>query len=94
MMFEQYHWKKAMKKGEPYKFKVCLVGCVPNVEKKAEILKLSTDFYETQLVILWVLKILEPYNLRQFFFLLLQWNEYMDRDHRESYYFNWPVYFP
>ncbi|KAL6277655.1 hypothetical protein ACE6H2_021256 [Prunus campanulata] len=43
MCFEQYHWKKAMKKGEPYKFK---------------------------------------------------WNQYMDKDLRDSYYFNWPVYFP
>ncbi|KAJ8899782.1 hypothetical protein K2173_019482 [Erythroxylum novogranatense] len=42
-LFEQYHWKKAMKKGQPYNFK---------------------------------------------------WNEYMDRDHRDSYYYNWPVYFP
>ncbi|KHG05145.1 Glutathione gamma-glutamylcysteinyltransferase 1 [Gossypium arboreum] len=23
-----------------------------------------------------------------------KWNEYMDKDHRDSYYFNWPVYFP
>ncbi|KAB2622387.1 hypothetical protein D8674_024569 [Pyrus ussuriensis x Pyrus communis] len=23
-----------------------------------------------------------------------KWNEYMDKDQRESYYFNWPVYFP
>ncbi|KAL9336665.1 hypothetical protein Peur_071153 [Populus x canadensis] len=41
-LFEQYHWKKAMKKKEPYKFK---------------------------------------------------WNK-MDREVRDSYYFNWPVYFP
>ncbi|KAK9118360.1 hypothetical protein Scep_016453 [Stephania cephalantha] len=43
MLFEQYHWKKALKKRQPYKFK---------------------------------------------------WNEYMDKDLRDSYYFNWPVYFP
>ncbi|XP_022748165.1 uncharacterized protein LOC111297821 [Durio zibethinus] len=24
----------------------------------------------------------------------IKWNEYMDKDHRDSYYFNWPVYFP
>ncbi|OWM82426.1 hypothetical protein CDL15_Pgr002000 [Punica granatum] len=42
-LFEQYHWKKARAKNQPYKFK---------------------------------------------------WNEYMDKDHRDSYYFNWPVYFP
>ncbi|KAL4296747.1 hypothetical protein GQ457_12G010610 [Hibiscus cannabinus] len=23
-----------------------------------------------------------------------KWNEYMDKDHRDSYYHNWPVYFP
>uniref|UniRef100_A0A9I9CW59 Uncharacterized protein n=1 Tax=Cucumis melo TaxID=3656 RepID=A0A9I9CW59_CUCME len=27
-------------------------------------------------------------------FPLLQWNQYMDKDHRDSYYFNWPIYFP
>lgn len=27
-------------------------------------------------------------------FLVLQWNEYMDKDHRDSYYHNWPIYFP
>ncbi|KAK4749321.1 hypothetical protein SAY87_026770 [Trapa incisa] len=43
MLFEQYHWKKAMAKKQPYRFK---------------------------------------------------WNEYMDKDHRDSYYHNWPVYFP
>ncbi|KAF9624555.1 hypothetical protein IFM89_011729 [Coptis chinensis] len=43
MLFEQHHWKKALKKGQPYQFK---------------------------------------------------WNQYMDKDLRESYYFNWPVYFP
>ncbi|KAH9735015.1 hypothetical protein WN944_003634 [Citrus x changshan-huyou] len=43
MLFEQYHWKKAQAKKQPYKFK---------------------------------------------------WNEYMDRELRDSYYFNWPVYFP
>ncbi|GMH23197.1 hypothetical protein Nepgr_025040 [Nepenthes gracilis] len=43
MLYEQYHWKKAMAKKQPYKFK---------------------------------------------------WNEYMDRETRDSYYFNWPVYFP
>ncbi|KAK6942783.1 hypothetical protein RJ641_028160 [Dillenia turbinata] len=42
MLFEQYHWKKAMKKGQPYKFK---------------------------------------------------WNE-LPREVRDSYYYNWPVYFP
>ncbi|KAG6745117.1 hypothetical protein POTOM_051761 [Populus tomentosa] len=41
-LFEQYHWKNAMKKKEPYKFK---------------------------------------------------WNK-MDREVRDSYYFNWPIYFP
>nr|DAD29702.1 TPA_asm: hypothetical protein HUJ06_031170 [Nelumbo nucifera] len=39
----QYHWKKALKKRQPYKFK---------------------------------------------------WNQYMNKDLRDSYYFNWPVYFP
>ncbi|KAI3895259.1 hypothetical protein MKW98_004007 [Papaver atlanticum] len=42
MIFEQYHWKKALQKKQPYKFK---------------------------------------------------WNE-MDKEVRDSYYFNWPVYFP
>ncbi|KAL0426423.1 UNVERIFIED_CONTAM: hypothetical protein Slati_2817100 [Sesamum latifolium] len=42
MLFEQYHWKKAREKNQPYKFK---------------------------------------------------WNQ-MDKDVRDSYYFNWPVYFP
>ncbi|KAL5740827.1 hypothetical protein ACOSQ2_030007 [Xanthoceras sorbifolium] len=42
MLFEQYHWKKAMEKKQPYKFK---------------------------------------------------WNQYMDADLRESYYYNWPDYF-
>ncbi|XWS52755.1 hypothetical protein CRYUN_Cryun11dG0099500 [Craigia yunnanensis] len=23
-----------------------------------------------------------------------KWNEYMDKDHKDSYYVNWPVYFP
>ncbi|KAE8690030.1 transcription initiation factor TFIID subunit 8-like [Hibiscus syriacus] len=23
-----------------------------------------------------------------------KWNEYMDKDLRDSYYYNWPVYFP
>ncbi|KAJ8492618.1 hypothetical protein OPV22_014339 [Ensete ventricosum] len=43
MMFEHYHWKKAMKKNEPYEFK---------------------------------------------------WNKYMTKPLRDSYYHNWPVYFP
>ncbi|KAK4348491.1 hypothetical protein RND71_031246 [Anisodus tanguticus] len=43
MMFEQHHWKKALKKNQDYEFK---------------------------------------------------WNQYMDKDERDSYYFNWPVYFP
>ncbi|XP_068655366.1 uncharacterized protein [Aristolochia californica] len=42
MLYEQYHWKKALKKGQPYEFK---------------------------------------------------WNT-MSQAERESYYFNWPVYFP
>ncbi|KAL3531968.1 hypothetical protein ACH5RR_005489 [Cinchona calisaya] len=42
MLFEQYHWKKALEKGQPYKFK---------------------------------------------------WNQ-QDKEVRDSYYFNWPVYFP
>ncbi|KAI3447567.1 hypothetical protein Pfo_004232 [Paulownia fortunei] len=42
MLFEQYHWKKAFEKKQPYKFK---------------------------------------------------WNQ-MDKELRDSYYFNWPVYFP
>ncbi|OMO72473.1 hypothetical protein CCACVL1_17780 [Corchorus capsularis] len=42
-LFEQYHWKKAREKKQPYKFK---------------------------------------------------WNEYMDRELRDAYYNNWPVYFP
>ncbi|KAG2690092.1 hypothetical protein I3843_09G168500 [Carya illinoinensis] len=42
MLFEQYHWKKAMEKNQPYKFK---------------------------------------------------WNQYMDKDLRDSYYHNWPLYF-
>ncbi|XP_009792583.2 uncharacterized protein LOC107791287 [Nicotiana tabacum] len=43
MLFEQHHWKKALKKNKDYEFK---------------------------------------------------WNQYMDKDARDSYYFNWPVYFP
>ncbi|KAF3628073.1 hypothetical protein FXO37_29567 [Capsicum annuum] len=43
MLFEQYHWKKALKKNKDYDFK---------------------------------------------------WNQYMDKATRDSYYFNWPVYFP
>ncbi|XP_059646843.1 uncharacterized protein LOC132293399 isoform X2 [Cornus florida] len=43
MLFEQYHWKKALGKKQPYKFK---------------------------------------------------WNQYMDKNTRDSYYINWPVYFP
>ncbi|KAG6471597.1 hypothetical protein ZIOFF_069041 [Zingiber officinale] len=42
MLFEHYHWKKALQKNEPYEFK---------------------------------------------------WNQ-MSRAVRDSYYFNWPVYFP
>ncbi|KAL1545824.1 hypothetical protein AAHA92_22504 [Salvia divinorum] len=42
MLFEQYHWKKARAKNQPYQF---------------------------------------------------QWNQ-MDKKVRDSYYFNWPVYFP
>ncbi|ERN07557.1 uncharacterized protein LOC18435782 [Amborella trichopoda] len=42
MLHEQYHWKKAMEKGEAYQFK---------------------------------------------------WNQ-MKKEVRDSYYFNWPVYFP
>ncbi|TXG58469.1 hypothetical protein EZV62_016298 [Acer yangbiense] len=42
MLFEQHHWKEAMKKKQPYKFK---------------------------------------------------WNQYMDAELRESYYYNWPIYF-
>ncbi|KAI9153358.1 hypothetical protein LWI28_010079 [Acer negundo] len=42
MLFEQHHWKKAIKKKQPYKFK---------------------------------------------------WNQYMDAELRESYYYNWPIYF-
>ncbi|KAL2514348.1 Uncharacterized protein Fot_28319 [Forsythia ovata] len=42
MLYEQYHWKKALEKKQPYKF---------------------------------------------------LWNQ-MDREVRDSYYFNWPVYFP
>ncbi|KAB1223663.1 hypothetical protein CJ030_MR2G011704 [Morella rubra] len=42
MLFEQYHWKKAMEKKQPYKF---------------------------------------------------MWNQ-MPREVRDSYYYNWPVYFP
>ncbi|MCD7462252.1 hypothetical protein HAX54_048129 [Datura stramonium] len=42
MLFEQYHWKKALKKNQDYEFK---------------------------------------------------WNQW-DRETRDSYYFNWPVYFP
>ncbi|XP_038721722.1 uncharacterized protein LOC120013838 [Tripterygium wilfordii] len=41
-LFEQYHWKKAKEKNQPYKF---------------------------------------------------QWNK-MDKEIRDSYYFNWPVFFP
>ncbi|KAI4349121.1 hypothetical protein L6164_009757 [Bauhinia variegata] len=41
-LFEQYHWKQAKKKGQPYKFR---------------------------------------------------WNQ-MDKEIRDSYYFNWPAYFP
>ncbi|KAH0737232.1 hypothetical protein KY290_035937 [Solanum tuberosum] len=40
MLFEQYHWKKALKKNQDYEFK---------------------------------------------------WNQYMDKDARDSYYFNWPM---
>ncbi|CAL5419891.1 unnamed protein product [Camellia sinensis] len=40
MLFEQYHWKKAMAKKQPYEFK---------------------------------------------------WNQYMDKEARDSYYFNWPM---
>lgn len=43
MLFEQHHWKKALKKNKDYEFK---------------------------------------------------WNQYMDKEARDSYYFNWPVYFP
>ncbi|XP_010936463.1 uncharacterized protein [Elaeis guineensis] len=43
MMFEHYHWKKAMEKNQPYQFK---------------------------------------------------WNQYMSKPVRDSYYYNWPVYFP
>ncbi|CAH9115546.1 unnamed protein product [Cuscuta europaea] len=42
MLFEQYHWKQARKKNQPYNFK---------------------------------------------------WNQ-MSKEVRDSYYFNWPVYFP
>ncbi|KAH0632532.1 hypothetical protein KY284_035318 [Solanum tuberosum] len=41
MLFEQYHWKKALKKNQDYEFK---------------------------------------------------WNQYMDKDARDSYYFNWPIF--
>lgn len=27
-------------------------------------------------------------------FVLLQWNECMDREDRDAYYLNWPIYFP
>ncbi|KAJ0777986.1 hypothetical protein HanRHA438_Chr02g0088021 [Helianthus annuus] len=43
MLFEQYHWKKALQKKQKYKF---------------------------------------------------SWNENWSRAARDSYYFNWPVYFP
>lgn len=86
--------RRPWRKGSPTNLRYVWLVVSQMLKKKAEILKLSTDSYETQLVILWGLKNLEPYNLRGFFFWLLQWNEYMDRDHRESYYFNWPVYFP
>ncbi|KAJ8448580.1 hypothetical protein Cgig2_012224 [Carnegiea gigantea] len=42
-LYEQYHWKKARAKGQPYKFK---------------------------------------------------WNEYMSKEARDAYYYNWPIYFP
>ncbi|KEH42204.1 hypothetical protein MtrunA17_Chr1g0180771 [Medicago truncatula] len=42
MLFEQYHWKKAMRKNQRYEF---------------------------------------------------NWNKTWDRAHRDSYYFNWPIYF-
>ncbi|KAF7818646.1 actin T1-like protein [Senna tora] len=43
MLFEQYHWKQARKKNQPYTFK---------------------------------------------------WNQYMNKKLRNSYYFNWPIFFP
>lgn len=42
-LYEQYHWKKARAKGQPYQFK---------------------------------------------------WNQYMSKEARDAYYYNWPVYFP
>ncbi|RRT79040.1 hypothetical protein B296_00008845 [Ensete ventricosum] len=59
MMFEHYHWKKAMKKNEPYEFK--LTCCH------------------------WLL----IHSLS-----VCQWNKYMTKPLRDSYYHNWPVYFP
>ncbi|KAG4959539.1 hypothetical protein AAZX31_13G126300 [Glycine max] len=43
MLYEQYHWKQARKKNQPYEF---------------------------------------------------LWNKTWDKNHREHYYYNWPIYFP
>ncbi|KAK9116020.1 hypothetical protein Sjap_014967 [Stephania japonica] len=67
MLFEQYHWKKALKKRQPYKFMTMF--------------KYALWHYASTLEII--------HNL-----LAIAWNEYMDKDVRDSYYFNWPVYFP
>lgn len=88
MLFEQYHWKKAMEKKQPYEFLVyCLTFWYLGFYK---FFRPTTDdnfySYACYAVTIW--------KMFSWNFTLLQWNQRMDKDHRDSYYFNWPVYFP
>lgn len=71
-----------------------MLGCVSNVGQ-AEISRISLILMRTHLGDIVGFDIVLLLMKRGFFFLfLLQWNQYMDKDLRDSYYFNWPVYFP